>query len=234
MHTLAGDDDAGVRRIAIRAIAKRSGGTATLRDALDDASLPVRIEAAEGLLTRGDARGAGVLVAALADPLLAKRARLALAGRDIALPALLAALEHEAIEVRNGAAWLLGYGTGQRERVIAALRALDPGEPEMLLATTDALSRLGDRAVTGALRELATEPRYSINAARAMARFNHREAYDALFAIAASDAFPARARHIAARSLALGDEAAAAHLRALLDSDDLRVRRLAASGLSRF
>ncbi len=175
------------------------------------------------------------LLAQLADPQKSRQARQQLAKRTDAVPGLISATRSGLARTRAGAAWALGAFPARAERLLPALRPLsaDP-EPAVRLAALDARSRLGDGQALPEIVALASEPRYRVDAARALGRYDQPAAMRELLAIVLADDSGGTAQRTAARLLALSGPAAVPALRQLLEHPRLRVRRIAASGLARF
>ena len=236
LSALAAEADAGVRQAAIRALGRLPGTEAVLKalmsGALDQMS---RIEAAAALFERGDLTGFDILFDALTTP-SARRAREAFVTRPSQDPRLLARLRDPDPRARGWAAWVLGRSRVAAAPTLAALRPLlSDQDPKTRLVALDALSRLGDEeSVVGMAGTMTGSGDALVDTARALARFDSPAACAVLTDIAASTDAPATARRLAARALAMSSSPAAAPaLRSLEQSEDLRVRRLAAAGLDR-
>ena len=236
LASLTRDADPEVRRIATRALARVPGTDAVLRRVMDRVGdREARIEAAAALLERGDSEGFDILFDALTSPASSRRASQALMARAAGDPRLLARLRDPDAHARGWAAWIVGRSAAPSGQALSALRSLlADGDPGVRLVAMEALSRLGDEESVVAMATM-DEPRDAlVDIARALGRFDSQEARTALVDIAASSAAPPTARHLAARALAMSSgPAVAPALRALERSDDVRIRRLAAAGLSR-
>lgn len=237
LASFAKDADPEVRRIATRALGRVPGTDAVLRKVMDRVGdREARIEAAAALLERGDGAGFDILFDALTSlPSSRRRAGEALVARAAGDPRLLSRLRDPDPRARGWAAWIVGRSGSASGQALVGLRSLlADGDPGVRLVAIQALSRLGDEESVVAMAR-TDEPRDAlVDVARALGRFHSPEARTALVEIAASSAAPLTARHLAARALAMSSSPAVVPaLRSLERSDDVRIRRLAAAGLSR-
>ena len=233
---LARDSDPTVRRAAVAAIGRAEGTRQVLRELLaDESDAAVRVEVAAALLEQGDSAGMSVLFEALVSPGGSHRARRVLATHAIADPEVIRFLWDTDPVRRGWAAWVLGRSGELEPGVLARLRELlDDGSTEVRRAAMEALSRRGDRASLARLLELADEPSFGVDSARALSRFRDPSAWRALERLALSAELQPVARSIAARSLALAlPVTESTLLGSLLESPDPRVRRIAEAGLER-
>lgn len=235
LAALAHDADAGVRRIATRALGRLPGTEAALRGLMDNVeNRDGRIEAAAALLERGDGAGFESLFEALTNGQPSRRAREALVAHAAGDSRLLTKLRDPDPRARGWAAWIVGRsGVGSGQTLLALRSLLAEDDPAVRLVAMEALARLGDEgSVVAAAAMVAGDA--LVNVARALARFDSEAARTALVDIAASPAGPLTARRLAARALAMSSsQAVIPVLRSLEQNDDLRIRRLAAAGLSR-
>lgn len=232
---MAQDADPVVRLVAVRALGELPGTEAVLIGVVaSDLNFSVRVEAAAKLLERGNASAIGVLIEALSRMPHARRARDALVKHGMGRPELLEALQNPESNIRSWSAWILGQHGRSADPVVEALRPLlSDGNPAVVVAAMDALSRLDDRESITEIAAMRGTPSLIVDVAQALGRFDDPPARAALFHIATSLEAPLTARRIAARGLALSSGDVVRMLEELKQSEDLRIRRIAAAGRKR-
>ncbi len=133
------------------------------------------------------------------------------------------------------AAKLLGRREAASLDVLAALRgALAAELPALRAAAIDALGTHGDLESASLIAREFDNPQLAVTVARALGRLDSRTTLETLYKTAAAPDASPTARRSAARALAASKHAGATRWLELLSAtDNERVRRLAASGLTR-